>query len=273
MAKQSSVLGNIFGFFNVLFAIAGVAVIILAIILHVHVSNVQEFENAGGVVVLYVIGFITLGISFLGAYGAFRQVRWMLVVFLVLMCFGCLILIRIAVVLAIFQQKVNPTIEEELRKLPPLDNTSEDFQQIVNRFQENMQCCGVFNGYKDWERHVPLSCDCPSEDNRGAMDVCVALPQNTYMSFVFQPERSRRMVYSQACGPLFLNLVMNGYNGLMGFFFGLTTLTVLGIVLSSCLIAQINRNRRNAGVVLAPTLVFTTPGPMKYNKLVNEPYH
>ncbi|XP_063061498.1 tetraspanin-8-like isoform X1 [Engraulis encrasicolus] len=278
MAKGSSVLRNIFAFFNLLFALAGVAVIILAIVLHVQISNVQEFENLSGVVVLYVIGFITLAISFLGAYGGFRQVKWMLVTFLVLMCIGFLIMLRLSVVLAIGQNKVGDYMQEGLSRpgLLPLDKTSDDLQEFMNTIQQNYHCCGLFKGYEDWGEHVPSSCDCTSEEDPTPNDVCVAMPKNIYETLLLQRERSNRMVYSQACGPLGVALIMKVYVVVMGIFFGLTALTGLAVVLSSILIAQINRSRASGavtGVVLPPTLMFSTPGQMKYNQLVNEPYH
>ncbi|XP_063061499.1 tetraspanin-8-like isoform X2 [Engraulis encrasicolus] len=253
MAKGSSVLRNIFAFFNLLFALAGVAVIILAIVLHVQISNVQEFENLSGVVVLYVIGFITLAISFLGAYGGFRQVKWMLVT-------------------------VGDYMQEGLSRpgLLPLDKTSDDLQEFMNTIQQNYHCCGLFKGYEDWGEHVPSSCDCTSEEDPTPNDVCVAMPKNIYETLLLQRERSNRMVYSQACGPLGVALIMKVYVVVMGIFFGLTALTGLAVVLSSILIAQINRSRASGavtGVVLPPTLMFSTPGQMKYNQLVNEPYH
>lgn len=276
MAKESSVLRYIFGFFNLLFALAGVAVIILAIIVHVKISNVQEFEGVGGVVILYVSGFITLAISFLGAYGAFRQVKWMLITFLVMMCIGFLIMIRLSVVLAINQNKVDSYAEALGRMWTPLDKTSDDLQELMNKIQEDFHCCGLFKGYEDWGESVPPSCDCTSEEDPTPNDVCVAVPKRVYETLLFQRDRSKRMVYSQACGPLGMAFFMKVYNGLMGVFFGLAALTGLGIVFSSCLIAQINRSRTPGavtGVVVAPTLMFSPPGSMKYQELVNQPYH
>ncbi|XP_031439080.1 tetraspanin-8-like [Clupea harengus] len=186
----------------------------------------------------------------------------MLIVFLVLMCVGFLFLVRIAVVLVMMVKSIT---EEQLHALLPLDKTSMDFRSIMDGFQSSMDCCGLFNGYEDWNENVPESCNCPPPEET-MTDVCVVIPGN-YLEAFF----SQRMVYSQSCGPILLTLLKTAFDGVMGVFFGLTTLTVLGIAISSCLIARINKNRI-AGVVLGPTLVFST-SPPKYNELVNEPYH
>ncbi|XP_076152884.1 tetraspanin-8-like [Alosa pseudoharengus] len=269
MANGSVVLRNIFGFFNLLFAIFGVLVIVLALVVHVHLNNVQEFGQIAAVFVLYVIGFITLAISFLGAYGAFRQVKWMLVVFLVLMCVGFLFLVCAAGIMAFLQSQINQEIEQAFNKMGPLDQTSEDFKKFMDGLQKSMQCCGAFNGSSDWNDHVPESCDCsPSE--KAKSDTCVALPGYSIAVFSNR-EESGRFVYKQSCGPLFLDILNKLLNITTGILFGLTALTFLGIAISSCLIHHINKSR-NAGVVLAPAFVFSTEPP-KYNMLVNEPYH
>ncbi|XP_062374248.1 tetraspanin-8-like [Sardina pilchardus] len=268
MAQGSTVLRNIFGFFNLLFAIAGVLAIALAIVIQVHLGNVQELGQVAALIILYVIGSITLVTSFLGAYGAFRQVKWMLIVFLVLMCVGCLSLLRFALFMAFQRPQVNHAIENAINEMGPLDQTSEDFQKFMDGVQKSMQCCGAFDGYKDWNGHVPESCNCPDTEKAKA---CVALPGYGFEASFSVPEGSRRFVYKQACGPLFLDTINKFVNIALGILFGLTALTVLGIAISSCLIHQINKNR-NAGVVFAPAFAFSAVPP-KYDTLVNEPYH
>ncbi|XP_063061501.1 tetraspanin-8-like isoform X2 [Engraulis encrasicolus] len=234
MAKAISVLRCVFGFFNLLFAIAGLAVIIVTIILHIRISKVQEFQNVDAVYSLYVIGFITLGISFLGAYGAFRKVKWMLILFLVLMVLGLSILVFFEVVLVLFQHWVLQVVEEALHGLAPLDAISEESQTLFAKFQQDVECCGLFKGYEDWGEHVPPSCDCTSGGHN-----CVAMPQNTDdQTLPFQHERS---VYSQTCGSLLLDWMKILYSSVMGFVFVMIALTFLGVAFSSCLVDNIRR--------------------------------
>lgn len=42
-----------------------------------------------------------------------------------------------------------------------------------------MHCCGLFNGYTDWNEQVPESCNCIPEEE-ATSDVCMALPGNSF---------------------------------------------------------------------------------------------
>uniref|UniRef100_A0A0E9T234 Uncharacterized protein n=1 Tax=Anguilla anguilla TaxID=7936 RepID=A0A0E9T234_ANGAN len=37
---------------------------------------------------------------------------------------------------------------------------------MFNKLQPELKCCGAFNGYQDWGKHVPDSCLCPSDADR-----------------------------------------------------------------------------------------------------------
>ncbi|XP_062374141.1 tetraspanin-8-like [Sardina pilchardus] len=265
MAKVNFLLRNLFIFFNVLFAIAGAGVFALAVLGHFHL-NAAEFDvdRSNAVIGLYMIGAVTFLVSFLGAHGALKNVKWMLVVFIVLMCSCCFALLRVAVPLAVLHPQVS-LLQEEMQKVGPLDETSEDFQGIMDQFQGQLHCCGLANGYVDWRGQVPDSCDCSSEELM--QNACVLLPDYARgYDFFLQPRRnSRRMVRKQPCGEIIENKAVDV---ILGVFFGFSTLAFLGFVMASCLLSQMYKKPE---VVAKPSKIFSISSqPPKYTKLVDE---
>ncbi|XP_012696808.1 tetraspanin-8-like [Clupea harengus] len=262
MAKANCLLlRNLFIFFNLLFAIAGVVVFVLAVLVHFHL-NANEFDRGNGVIGLYMVGSVTFLISFLGAYGALKNVKWMLVVFLVLMCLSCFTLLRFAMPLAILHPQVG-LLQEEMENVGPLDKTSGDFQRIMGEFQSELFCCGLVNGYRDWNNNVPESCDCTTDEIM--QDTCLPLPDNTlqeYYADIQLEVRSTRMVHKQPCGVI---IVSKALDVILGVLFGFTTLAFLGIVMTCCLLAQ----RIKLGAVAKPSMIFSISSkPPKYSQLL-----
>ncbi|KAG5846141.1 hypothetical protein ANANG_G00146640 [Anguilla anguilla] len=71
MAKVNCCIKGVFIFFNILFEIAGGVLLALGILGHVLYRDSEEFNTmVVGVVFLYILGGVTMVISFLGAYGA-----------------------------------------------------------------------------------------------------------------------------------------------------------------------------------------------------------
>ncbi|XP_037837313.1 uncharacterized protein LOC108228813 [Kryptolebias marmoratus] len=97
MAQINSCLKRLFIGFNLLFAILGGVFIALAMLSQAYTSSEEEDmvgNRTTGLVLLYVVGAGTMLISLLGAYGAYREHRASLIVFLVFMIIGALLMIR-----------------------------------------------------------------------------------------------------------------------------------------------------------------------------------
>ncbi|XP_041935142.1 tetraspanin-8-like [Alosa sapidissima] len=271
MAKVNCLLRNLFIFFNVLFAIAGVCVLVLAVLIHLHVNTAEfDLDKTNGVIGLYMIGAVTFLVSFLGAHGALKNVKWMLVVFIVLMCSCCFALLRVAVPLAVLHPQVS-LMQEEMQSVGPLDETSENFQGIMDEFQSQLHCCGLVNGYMDWRDQVPDSCDCSSDELM--QNTCVPLPDYTVKGYDFflqleSRRNSRRMVRKMPCGEIIENKAVDV---ILGLFFGFSTLAFLGFVMACCLLGQ---TYKTPEAVVKPSNIFSISSqPPKYTKLVDDELH
>ncbi|XP_049893822.1 tetraspanin-8-like [Epinephelus moara] len=76
MAQVNSCLSCIFTIFNMVFAIIGGLIIVVALIFQVLTNDHVEQQLEGwtsGFLGLYVVGAITMVIAILGAYGAHRE--------------------------------------------------------------------------------------------------------------------------------------------------------------------------------------------------------
>ncbi|XP_077355551.1 tetraspanin-8-like [Festucalex cinctus] len=255
--KLSLILSNIF------FAIVGGAIITFALVLQV-VTRFNDATVEGrytALITLYVVGGITMAIAVVGAYGAHRQSRAALIVFLVCMVIGTLMMLRVAIPLAAVRPEVEGVMSDKLRHLLPLDEADEQTKGIANGVQEMLQCCGVFS-YEDWRQNIPDSCLC--DDEARVEGKCYNI------DYTFMMLQMKKSVFRQPCFPIMVHYVLLVFDIVMGITFVLAFLALLGLTLSSILIHQLREGRRPA-VMLVPAIF--KPAPPKYQELENAPVY
>ncbi|XP_051911080.1 tetraspanin-33-like [Hippocampus zosterae] len=248
---------------NIFFAIVGGAIIALALLLQVLTRlNGVSLEGLGVVLILlYVVGTLTMAVAAVGAYGAQRQSRVALIVFLVCMVIGTLTMLRVGVSLAAVRPEVKGAMSGYVLNLLPLDQASEKTKEVANGVQEMMRCCGVVS-YDDWRQNIPDSCLC--DQAARAHHKCQVVNYNLMML------QMRKSVFRQPCFPLIVHYVLLGFDITMGIVFVLALLALLGLTLSSILIHQLRVGGRPA-VMLVPAIF--KPAPPKYQELQNAPVY
>ncbi|XP_030626531.1 tetraspanin-8 [Chanos chanos] len=268
MAKANVCFKNIFIFFNTFFAVVGVVLIALTAL--GQLNSYEQLQNRmTGIVIMYIVGFAMVALASLGAYGAQKNSRCCLIVFLICMGIGTGLLLRAAVPVALAHSEVLSQVEGGLRRTVPLDEAPADNQWLAEEVQQRWNCCGVFTGYQDWGQKIPDSCLCTAtdelEDNK-----CVetSSTSSSWMEFEerrYLDERSRKLVYSQPCGPKFMEYVETVYNIMLGILFGLAALALLGAIMSFVLIVQMR-----APVITTPPIFMVNSQPPKYSELFNQ---
>ncbi|XP_047431017.1 tetraspanin-8-like [Mugil cephalus] len=254
MAQINTCLKLTFIIFNLLFAIIGGIIIGLALMSQVmtNANGGEEMEGrTTGLIVLYIMGFFTMVIASLGAYGAYKESRVCLIVFLVCMVVGSLLMLRAGFSAAITHSQIVPTLESKFHDLVPLDNNGENLKHMMELLQEKAQCCGLFS-YSDWKT-IPKSCNCESEDQ----------------SQCTSPRYDGRYIYKQPCFPIIVHYMLMFSNIGLGVVFTMAALGLLGMVLSSIMIHQL-RYRTSPTVMLSVPTIFTA-SPPKYQELQNPP--
>ncbi|XP_077956946.1 tetraspanin-8-like [Gasterosteus aculeatus] len=260
MASVNTCLKLIFTIFNVFFAVVGAAIVGLALLFQV-LTNVggEDLEGRSAVLIgLYTVGAITMVIAVLGAYGAHRENRGCLIVFLVCMVIGSLMMLRAGVFAIYGHHEGERELEKRFRELLPLDQAAENVKDVADRFQTEMHCCGLFS-YSDWEDNVPDSCLCDPGTEVGE---CQSV---TYTDMLLD----RKSVYVQTCFPIVLHYLTLIRNVSMGIVFALAALALLGMALSSTIIHQMRYPGRSTLMMTVPS-IFTLPPP-KYQELHNPP--
>ncbi|XP_076577808.1 tetraspanin-8-like [Chaetodon auriga] len=264
MAQVNTCLKRTFTIFNIFFAIVGGVIITLALLWQI-LTNVNGGDNLEGrttsLIILYIVGSVTMVIAILGAYGAHKESKVCLIVFLVCMVIGSLLMLRAGIPTALTRPQLVGVLEDKFRELLPLDKASGEVKNMAESLQTQLHCCGLFS-YEDWEQNIPDSCLCsPEEEMEGK---CQAV---AYMHLM-QPKKS---VYMKTCLPIIIYYVLLLVDIMIGVVFTLAVLALLGMVLSSIMIHQMRYPNRPT-VLLSVPAIFTTPPP-KYQELHNPPQY
>ncbi|KAM6896248.1 tetraspanin-9 [Lycodopsis pacificus] len=264
MAQINTCLKRIFTIFNVFFAIVGGVIIALALLSQVVTSGDGEGleDRTAGLIGLYTVGAVTMVIAILGAYGAHRENRACLIVFLVCMVIGSLMMLRVGIPAASARPKLESVLKEKFQQLLPLDTASPNVKVMAERLQGTLHCCGLFS-YRDWEDQIPDSCDCDREEQM-MEGKCQSV---SYRDLLMQ--RYTKSVYIKTCFPIILHYVFMFSNIMIGVIFTLAVLALLGMALSSAMIHQIRHPNRPVVLMTVPA-IFTT-APPKYQELHNPP--
>lgn len=254
MAHINICLKRVFITFTALCAIAGAAIIAFALVAQFITSSHQhELEDrAFGLAVFYIIGSVSVVISVLGAYGAHKEKKVFLVLFLVTVVSGGLLMFRIAVAIVCYPPKMDAMLMERLREFKDLDTAPSDLKDMLKSLQSSTHCCGLFS-HSDWGQDIPDSCLCSQQDV--AMGTCTQVG-STYDIW------PRKYVHSEPCINVIRHYMQLGVNIVLFFLVTLVGLAVLGTVLSSIMIHQLNRAFRQD----TKAFIFTA-APPKYEEL------
>ncbi|XP_040008579.1 uncharacterized protein LOC120803773 [Xiphias gladius] len=260
MSGVNTTLKRVFTIFNIIFAIVGGVIITLTLLSQV-LSSDNGGENLKGrttaLVVFNIIGFAILIIATLGAYGAHKESKVSLIIFLVCMAIGGVLMLRAGVSAVVVRPQLKGTLDEEFRSLLPLDKAPGEVQKIVKNLQMQLRCCGMFS-YTDWEDNIPDSCLCgPVEEEE---DKCQIV---NYRSFM------QTRVYTKTCAPILTSYFLLVADIVIGIVFTLAVLALLGLILSCTMIRQM-RNPARPTVLMDISTIFTAPPP-KYQELHNPP--
>ncbi|XP_036373508.1 tetraspanin-8-like [Megalops cyprinoides] len=240
--------------FNVLFAIAGGVLIMIAMLGHISQGPDGFEQNLSGVIFLYLIGAATMVLSIIGAYGAHKEKKWALIVFFTGLVVGNACLLLLSVTVSVSIPAATQTIENYFYNAIPLDEASQDIQNVVEKLQSELNCCGVFNGYQDWGKHLPQSCLCLS--SRPIMDKCEKINGSqfeTHEHGSMLSDDSDKLVYKEPCVPFVTNTMRKALNIMLGICFGFAIMAFIGMAMSMTLLCQMRRQRSPVSLSMNPS--------------------
>uniref|UniRef100_A0A3B3TRI3 Uncharacterized protein n=1 Tax=Poecilia latipinna TaxID=48699 RepID=A0A3B3TRI3_9TELE len=158
------------------------------------------------VAMMYVIEVGCLLLSVLGVFGACKGKRW------------CLILVKkkkkilkLLVYQDVYEKRVVRE-ESKLLAMMPLTAPNKANRTLLHNIQEELECCGLIEGYKDWGASIPASCNCHYPGK------CV----NQYPVYAccFEPFMLPCCFVPQPCLPIYLSELKLAFSLVMAIQFG-----------------------------------------------------
>jgi CD63 antigen len=159
--------------FNLLFLLAGLALIIVGAVVQVQANNTLAFgsSTSSAAIFIIIIGSIVFLVSFFGCAGAINNNYCMVVTYGVLLLL--LLLAQIAGVITgfVMRDKIQATVLDVMKEYQKeyTDQPDNVATQTWNQTQRSLKCCGT-DGYQSWNisgtmsktHSVPDSC-CKNE--------------------------------------------------------------------------------------------------------------
>ncbi|XP_069800457.1 leukocyte surface antigen CD53 [Dendropsophus ebraccatus] len=146
--------------FNLLFWAAGCAIIAIGIYFVVQKVDGSLFPSSPSITignVLILFGCIIMVFGFLGCMGAIKENKCLLLTFFILLLLILLIEVSLAIVLFVYEKKIDPYVTEQLSVSFENYKESKDNGSLWDNIQEGFKCCGI-NGSSDWGDALPDSC-------------------------------------------------------------------------------------------------------------------
>ncbi|XP_015432181.1 PREDICTED: CD63 antigen-like isoform X2 [Dufourea novaeangliae] len=218
--------------FNFMFAVCGLGILTVGILVHLQLSNVTDrldISIAFPSITLMVLGGIIFIIAFFGCCGAIRESHCMTITFASLLLFILLIQVAVAVYAFVVVKNTDNhiNIEEGYTQVFEKYYTNEENKQLVDVIQAGFQCCGV-NSESDFNRHgnfngtIPFSC-CGKQEGE---------------------ECSKDESYKKGCAKEISKALMFAGSVLGGVAIGIAAVELVGIIFALCLANSIRNTER-----------------------------
>lgn len=187
--------------------------------------------------ILIATGVIVTLISFLGCFGAIKEIKCMLLTFFIILFMIFIIMLVGGILGYVFRNEVEKQMHQEMVMTVPKYKNETAVTDAWDAVQDYFKCCGLTTDYDDsyliWRKKngayqsdklVPDSC-CIKKDS-GAIRLCQSDPKNH--------------AYSKDCYIQMKDFVMNHALILGGIGIGISCVLIVGMMLSCALFLMIN---------------------------------
>lgn len=145
-------------FFNLIFWICGLALIVVGILVQVSLHNtflISDASASGAPIVVIGVGVVIFFIAFFGCCGAWKENYCMVTTFALLLSLVIIVEIGAAIAGYVFRNKISAVVQDSLTEMiTNYKNGSDEFRLSVDKLQEDLKCCGV-NSSADWRNFAP----------------------------------------------------------------------------------------------------------------------
>ncbi|XP_073332255.1 tetraspanin-33 [Pagrus major] len=202
---------------------------------------------------LIIVGSVMFLITFLGCFGALRNVTCLLKTFLGILTAVLLLQIAAGVVGYLFTDMVMERTEKLMTKAVVLYREDQDLENAIDFIQKKFQCCGV-ESYQDWSHNVYFKCSDtnPSLEACGVpFSCCVQLQNQTVLNTMcgygmqqLEERSARQDVFTIGCLEKIVSWAKHNLLLVAGLTGGLLLLEVCMISLAAAQISRINKVQR-----------------------------
>ncbi|XP_061570291.1 tetraspanin-8-like [Cololabis saira] len=205
----------------------------MTVVWHRDLIQTGKMVSSMSVVMMYIIEVGCLLLSVLGVFGACKGKRWCLILYAAGMAAASqTIIVRTALNYQDVYEKRVVREESKLLAMMPLSATSKANRTLLYHIQEEFECCGLIEGYKDWGSSIPSSCNChyPGKCIRLRGSATLGAPKNIY-------------IYGEPCLPIYVSELKLAFSLVMGIQFGSGVFWIILLVMSVKLMGQIKRKQ------------------------------
>ncbi|XP_066524757.1 23 kDa integral membrane protein-like [Hoplias malabaricus] len=248
MAKGSTYMRGLCIALNVLLMIFGVILLLFAIVANsITTAPVEGWLK--GVLPSVGFGLVTIVLSILGIYGAYKNEVLPLILYSVFMIIVLTALMVLTLLATFFQPQVVIQIEKMLNQIYLPTETDEEFLRELNKLQQEAQCCGL-NNHRDWHNKTPSSCFCPLNYLNRETE-CVKdqkyIANLANRDRVSEPPFLDEYVYKTGCGPVMIENMKILLRILLGMLYSLATIKIAAVIVALLLWHKIHSLSSGSG--------------------------
>ncbi|KAI7794311.1 CD63 antigen [Triplophysa rosa] len=215
-------------FFNFIFWICGLALIVLGVIAQVSLHNTAVLKGASGsALVLIVVGVIIFFIAFFGCCGALKENHCMVTTFAVFLSLIIITEIGAAIAVYVYRGKMNDLVNEGFKTLIKDYNTTESARKTLDGIQNELKCCGA-NSSDDWVNFMPTHSSVPDS-------CCKNVTQNCGIGAIHNDNK----IYTHGCQPAIVNILKQNILWVAVAALVIAFVQIIGIVLACVLMRAI----------------------------------
>ncbi|XP_018576033.1 CD63 antigen-like [Anoplophora glabripennis] len=198
--------------FNLLFALSGIAILTVGIIIqgiHAQYSNFLYSSYESIPLLLIIVGLVIFIVAFFGCCGAVKENHCMIITFSVLLFVILILEISAGIVGYAKRSEVEQMLENKLNSTMFEYYTNPDVKNTWDIAQHELECCGM-RGPNDWYRvtkndSLPHTC-CPDTQNDGSCNIKSA---NKYKSSCFEKLEAVFVQYGSIMGGIGIGIAIS----------------------------------------------------------------
>ncbi|XP_029192082.1 tetraspanin-17-like [Acropora muricata] len=234
-------------FFNVFFWLIGGLTVAIGLYARFEKTAYQDFFNdivMDPAFALIIVGGIMFILGFTGCIGALRENVCLLKFFSVILAIIFFLQLSLAVVVFVFQDKVEDIVANKIRSTIVSYRDNVDLQVLIDGIQQEFQCCGG-KTYDDWGDNIYFNCSSPGAEACGVpFSCCREDTINTQCGYgirhkVHTETFRNGVIYTRGCIEAVKKWFKDNMFVIGGVAVGIALLQIIGICFANSLITDI----------------------------------